>query len=125
MKQFVRPCCAVAENEEQDESGAIRSNAASSALERFGIRRLNEQWNPHNDRPQGWQPLVLETECLWRRIFYDGHGEASPAKAVQAAETRLFAVEVAKRRAGMTMRSDLAALLVLAFVAVAIRGHLL
>jgi hypothetical protein len=32
--------------------------------------------------------------------YYDGRGEASPAKAVQAAETRLFAVEVAKRRAG-------------------------
>ena len=29
-----------------------------------------------------------------------GHGEASPAKAVQAAESRLFTVEVAKRRAG-------------------------
>ena len=32
--------------------------------------------------------------------YYDGRGEASPAKAVQAAETRLFTVEVAKRRAG-------------------------
>ena len=32
--------------------------------------------------------------------YFDGRGEASPAKAVQAAETRLFAVEVAKRRAG-------------------------
>jgi hypothetical protein len=32
--------------------------------------------------------------------YYDGRGEASPAKAVQAAESRLFNVEVAKRRAG-------------------------
>ncbi|MGB6808104.1 MAG: hypothetical protein WBE81_16110 [Pseudolabrys sp.] len=33
--------------------------------------------------------------------YFDvGHGEASPAKAVQAAESRLFTVEVAKRRAG-------------------------
>ena len=61
-----------------------------------GIRGLDERRHPDHDRPQRWQPLVLET------AYGDdvGHGEASPAKAVQAAESRLFTVEVAKRMAG-------------------------
>ncbi|MFZ1216644.1 MAG: hypothetical protein WAO13_25195 [Pseudolabrys sp.] len=73
--------------------------------------------------------IVIERQAgnrwTWRLTaygdeYYDGHSEASPVKAVQAEESRLFAVEVARRM----IRSDLAAL-VLAFVAVAIIGHLL
>ncbi|MGA6999083.1 MAG: hypothetical protein WBZ22_22945 [Pseudolabrys sp.] len=54
--------------------------------------------------------IVIERQAgnrwTWRLTAYGdeyfdvGHGEASPAKAVQAAESRLFTVEVAKRRAG-------------------------
>jgi hypothetical protein len=91
VKQFVRRAARWPKTKEQGESGA-RSNAANSALERFGIRRLNEQWNPGNR--WYWKLNAYGDE------YYDGRGEASPAKAVQAAETRLFAVEVAKRRAG-------------------------
>ena len=65
----------------------------------FRIRGLDEQRHPDHDRPQRWQPLVLET-AYGDEYFDVGHGEASPAKAVQAAESRLFTVEVAKRRAG-------------------------
>jgi hypothetical protein len=32
--------------------------------------------------------------------YFDGRSEASPTKAVQAAESRLFTVEHSKRRAG-------------------------
>ncbi|MGC1643196.1 MAG: hypothetical protein WA781_21595, partial [Pseudolabrys sp.] len=40
--------------------------------------------------------------------YFDvGHGEASPAKAVQAAESRLFTFGVAKRRAMTRFPSDI------------------
>ncbi|MGA9516909.1 MAG: hypothetical protein WBV51_25575 [Pseudolabrys sp.] len=53
--------------------------------------------------------IVIERQAgnrwTWRLTaygdeYFDGHSQASPAKAVQAAESRLFTVEVAKRRAG-------------------------
>ena len=59
-----------------------------------------EQRNPDHDRPQGWQPWYWKLNAYGDEYFDVGHGEASPAKAVQAAESRLFTVEVAKRRAG-------------------------
>ncbi|MGC2155056.1 MAG: hypothetical protein WA662_01390 [Pseudolabrys sp.] len=53
--------------------------------------------------------IVIERQAgnrwTWRLTcygdeYFDGRSEPSPAKAVQAAESRLFNVEVAKRRAG-------------------------